>query len=153
MRFDSTPLVATWSPEALASSRAHVVRLDPARERALCAWMNSTFAVAWLRAMFTTVEGGFGHVYGWHLRAMRVPDLADQEVVRRLDSVFRRYAEATWPPLPEQYREAREGGGSLRLGYDLDVLGALAEAYGIDLDENETRIELTSLCAEILDLL
>lgn len=153
VRFDSTPLVTTWSPEPIASSRAHVVRLDPARERALCAWMNSTFAVAWLRAMFTTVEGGFGHVYGWHLRAMRVPDLTEPDVVSRLDSVFRRYARVTWPPLPEQYREARRGGDSPRLDFDLDVLSALAEASGGRLDEDETRTELTSLYAEILELL
>ncbi|MDK2464286.1 MAG: hypothetical protein QI223_05900 [Candidatus Korarchaeota archaeon] len=153
VRFDSTPLVATWSPEPMASTRAHMVRLDPARERALCAWMNSTFAVAWLRAMFTTVEGRFGHVYGWHLRAMRVPDLTEPEVVRCLDSVFRRHARATWPPLPVQYREAMEGGESPRLDFDLDVLSALAEASGAHLDEDETRTELASLYAEILELL
>ncbi len=152
VRFDSTPLVATWSPRVIASSRAHMVRLDPRRERALCAWLNSTFAVAWLRAMFTTVEGAFGHIYVWHLRAMRVPDLGDPEVVERLDSVFRKYAEATWPPLPEQYREAGRGEGK-RPEYDLDVLRALAAASGTHLDEVEARARLKPLYSEILEVL
>ncbi len=152
VRFDSMPLVATWSSRVIASSRAHMVRMDPRRERALCAWLNSTFAVAWLRAMFTTVEGAFGHIYAWHLRAARVPDLGDPEVVERLDSVFQRYAEATWPPLPEQYREAGRGEAE-RLEYDLDVLRALAAASGTHLDEEEARARLKPLYSEILEVL
>jgi len=152
VRFDSAPLVATWSPEVMASSRAHMVRLDPMRERALCAWMNSTFAVVWLRALFTTVEGRFGHVYGWHLRAMRVPDLTEPDVVWRLLSVFRRYARVTWPPLPEQYRESASGGGQ-RLSYDLEILRALAGASGFSIDRAKAAAGLRSLYLGLLELL
>lgn len=153
VRFNSTPLIATWSPEVLASSRAHMLRADPRLERALCAWMNSTFALAWLRALFTTVEGGFGHVYGWHLRALMVPDLSDDETLRALESTFLRHSGELWPPLPDQYREDLNGAGGQRLSYDLEILSILTESSGSSVDPAKAEAGLRSLYLGLLELL
>jgi hypothetical protein len=55
IRFNTTPLMATWSSRTVVSSRAHMLKCDPEKERALCVWMNSTFSIIWLRILFTTL--------------------------------------------------------------------------------------------------
>lgn len=122
VRFNSTPLMAAWSPEPLVSSRVHVVRASLEVEKALCAWLNSTFAVAWLRAVFSTLEGCYGHIGGWHIRSLRVPDLSDRDVVERLNIVFNRFSTVDWPSLPEQYGKSR---WPLRVKYDVEILSAI----------------------------
>ncbi len=153
IRFSTTPLVSTWSPEVIASSRAHMLSAQPDLERALCVWLNSTFAIAWLRSMFTTLERGFGHIYGWHIRTLPVPDLTDAGVVGELNSVFERYSSLDWAPLLEQFKGALRGKSSARLGFDLDVLRALSSSQGEDLNEGEIRRRLSVLYSGVVAVL
>ena len=153
IRFSTTPLVSTWSPEIIASSRAHMLSAQPDLERALCVWLNSTFAIVWLRSMFTTLEWGFGHIYGWHIRTLPVPDLADAIVVDELNSVFERYSSLDWAPLLEQFKGALRGESSTRLSFDLDVLRALSSSQGEDLNEREVKRRLTELYSEVVAVL
>ena len=153
IRFDTASLIAVWSPEPLASSRAHMLRAEPAIERALCVWLNSSPAVAWLRATFTTLESRFGHFYGWHIRNLPVPDLGDPALLRELDLIFEEYSGVSWPPLPEQFKRAVEGNYSPRLNYDLDVFGAIARAQGTDLSCREAESALLEFYSDMLELL
>ena len=153
IRFNTTPLIATWSPDAIVSSRTHILRADINLERALCAWMNSTFGIIWLRTLFTTLEEKFGHIYGWHLRILRVPDLREPAISKQLNRVFDAYSQIDWCPLPEQYERVKSGADLTRLNYDLDIIRALSKAAGSELDEKEAKIVLRALYSEIARVL
>ncbi len=153
IRFNTTPLIATWSSDAIVSSRTHILRADINSERALCTWMNSTFGIIWLRTLFTTLEEKFGHIYGWHLRILRVPDLRESAISKQLNKVFDAYSQINWCPLPEQYERVKSGADLTRLNYDLDIIRALSKAAGSELDEKEAEIVLMALYSEISGLL
>lgn len=152
IRFNTTPLMATWSVEPLISSRTHIIKANPKLEKALCSWMNSIFAIVWLRTIFTTLEQKFGHIYGWHIRILRIPDLTESAVVKELENVFNTYSETVWPSLPAQFQEARRGEDSTRLRYDLDIARALSTASGVAFDQDKTKVRLGALYSEISEL-
>jgi len=129
------------------------MRAERGLEQALCVWMNSTFAIAWLRTLFTTLEDKFGHIYGWHMRILKIPDLTKTDFIKNLGKVFNAYAQTIWTPLPHQFEEARKGMDSIRLKYDLDVLRALSKASRVKFDEDGARIGLKALYSEISQLL
>lgn len=153
IRFNTTPLIATWSPELIVSSRAHILRSNSELERALCAWMNSIFAIVWLRTLFTTLEEKFGHIYGWHIRILRIPDLTESIIIKELNKVFNSYSKNVWLSLPEQFEAIKKGVDSTRLNYDLDIVRALSKASGSKFNEDETKIGLKALYLEVLELL
>lgn len=151
IRFNSTPLIASFSDTPILSSRAHMITLDTnEQEKALCAWINSTFAIAYLRALFTTVEGNFGHIYGWHLRTLPVPDLTNEKIVKNLAEVFENYKEETWKPLPKQYEDVINGEDDLRERYDLDILKAITDT---PIDEESFELDILTLYIELLKIL
>ena len=153
IRFNSTPLLATWSPETIISSRAHILRANTDLERSLCTWLNSTFGIIWLRIIFTTLEEKFGHIYGWHLRILRIPDFRNASISKRFNKIFDKYFQFNWAPLPEQYERVINGTDFRRLEYDLDVIRAISETSGLDFDEKETKIVLMAIYSELLGML
>ena len=149
IRFNTTPLIATWAPQPIISSRAHMLSATPELEKALCTWINSSFAITWLRTLFTTVQEEFGHIYGWHIRILRTPDMTDSALVKALGMIFDRYRKIEWPPLPEQLDAARKGGGP-RVDYDMDVLKSIAVSGGPRrLDEKQAKVGLEALYSEL----
>jgi type I restriction-modification system DNA methylase subunit len=153
IRFNTTPLLATWSQRTIVSSRAHMLKCDTEKERALCAWMNSVFSIIWLRILFTTLEERFGHIYGWHIRTLKVPDLSKQAIVTGLANVFHKYAHATWQSLPEQFKQVIDGKNSMRLDFDYDIISSLSKASNVSMDESSVKNELKALYAETLSML
>ena len=153
IRFNTAPLIATWSPENIVSSRAHMIKANPKLERALCVWINSTFAISWLRTLFTTLEEKFGHIYSWHMRILRIPNLSETAVVKQLNSVFDKYSKETWNPLPKQFEESKKTQDSIRFNYDMDILKALTKASKVAFNDDKARIGLKALYTEILQLL
>ena len=97
-------------------------------------------------------NGKFGHIYGWHIRILRTPDLTESAVVKELDKAFNTYSETIWPSLPEQFQEARRGEDSTRLRYDLDIARALSTASGVAFDKDKTKVRLGALYSEISEL-
>jgi len=151
VRFNSTPLVASFSETPILSSRAHMITLNTKdQEKALCAWINSTFAIAYLRALFTTVEGNFGHIYGWHIRTLPIPDLTNERIVKTLAQVFEKYKNKIWKPLPKQYESVINGEDNLRERYDVDILKAITDT---PIDEESLEIDLLTLYVELLRII
>jgi hypothetical protein len=151
IRFNTAPLLATWCEQRIVSSRAHMLEAaNSTIEKALCAWMNTSFAIVWLRALFTTVQEEFGHIYGWHIRTIKIPDISNDAIACALEGIFNKYSETLWSSLPEQYQKQ---GTKLRMSYDLDVLKALSEVTRSDFDEKEGRLGLTALYSELSSFL
>jgi hypothetical protein len=151
IRFNTTPLVATWCSDKIVSSRAHMLEAtNPIVEKAICAWLNTSFAIVWLRSLFTTVQEEFGHIYGWHIRTVKIPDVSKEKIASALEGVFDKYSENVWSPLPEQYQKKWN---KQRADYDLDVLKALAKTVGTEFDEKEASIGLTALYTELSSFL
>jgi hypothetical protein len=150
IRFNTTPLVAIFSDVPLVSSRAHTIKIQRDIEKSLCVWLNSTFAIVYLRALFTTVEGSFGHIYTWHLKVIPIPDIKNTEIVEGLSNVFERYKDVVWKSLPTQYENVIDGSDDLRLRFDLDVLKAMASN---EIKTKKVKNELVDLYVKFLNLL
>ncbi|MHA1505585.1 MAG: N-6 DNA methylase [Candidatus Asgardarchaeia archaeon] len=152
-------LVATWSNEPIISSVAFVInvwhqKVEPQKvERALCVWLNSTPIITYLRALFTTLAGKFGHVRGWYIRVLPVPDLSNLNVVNNLIKVFNKYASVKWEPLPNQYEKVLSGTDTTRLKYDLDVLKALADSYNLSIKKASLTNMLLDVYRELLEII
>ena len=159
LRFNTTPLVATWSSEPLISPVAFVINVQSQNiesrkvEKALCVWLNSTPIITYLRALFSTVEGKYGHIRGWHIRVMPVPDLSNLRVVDNLNEVFNSYVNVKWESLPNQYEDALNGIDMTRLEYDLDILKALASSYNLPFKREIITTMLLAIYREILEII
>lgn len=160
LRFNTTPLIATWSQEPIISSRAHMIRaassqnVSPQKlEKALCAWLNSTFTISYLRVLFTTLEEKFGHIYGWHIRVIPIPDLSNLRVVDHLNKVFNSYVNVKWKSLPNQYEDVLNETDKTRLEYDLDILRALAVSYNLSIENESVVNTLINIYKELLEII
>jgi len=159
LRFNTTRLVATWSSEPLISPVAFVINVQSQNiesrkvEKALCVWLNSTPIITYLRALFSTVEGKYGHIRGWHIRVMPVPDLSNLRVVDNLNEVFNSYVNVKWESLPNQYEDALNGIDMTRLEYDLDILKALASSYNLPFKREIITTMLLAIYREILEII
>ena len=153
IRFNTTPLVATWSDNSLVSSVAYTLALkNQMAERALCTWLNSTFTILYLWTLFSTVEEKYGHIRGWHIRTIPTPDLTNERVVANLENVFTKYQDITWDSLPVQYKNVIDGTDLTRLEYDFDVLNALARSYNQEVHVDDVAKQLLSIYSKLMEI-
>ena len=109
--------------------------------------------VAYLKALFSSVEGEYGHIRGWHLRVIPLPDLTNVCVVKELSKVFDKYASERWLPIPMQYERTLENEDMLRLNYDIDILKALSRAYNKAFREENIEKILLRTYEELIEIL
>ena len=114
--------------------------------KALVAWINSSYFLMYLRAMFSSIEGNYGHIKGWHLRSLIIPDLEDNNIRTRLKDVFERYKTITFSPLPNQYQQSIDNSQGIRLEYDLDIITAICNT---EIDREELKRQLLALYIKI----
>jgi len=152
-RFNTSGRVSIWSEHGIFSTRVHSITSEADKnekvEKALCTWLNSTFILIYLRALSTTVEGNFGHIYGWHLKTIPFPDLTDDEILDELDKVFEKYQDCEWEPLPIQYEKSISGENEERLKFDLEILKAISK----DLELEKAKQGLLNIYLEFLKIL
>ncbi len=126
VRFNTLPLVAGYSSEPFISSVGMVIDLhEPEYSKAVVAWLNSTISLIMFKPMVSSVFGNFGHVRGWHLKTVKVPDITDPTLRKGLAAVFEKYGSREFDSLPIQYERVLDGTDTLRLDYDVDVVLAV----------------------------
>ncbi|WP_324735651.1 N-6 DNA methylase [Thermococcus sp. SY098] len=151
IRFNTYPLLAVYSSTPLISGAAFVGTLGNSQmDKAFVAWLNSSYAILYLKPLISSVEGNFGHLRGWHLRTLPVPDLTNEKIVKNLAEVFENYKEETWKPLPKQYEDVINGEDDLRERYDLDILKAITDT---PIDEESFELDILTLYIELLKIL
>jgi len=122
-------------------------------EKALCAWFNSTFVVAYLRLAFTTEEGSFGHIYKWLVGTIPIPDISNEKVINYLADVFQKYKDILWVPFEKQFRYVVKNRRGIRLEYDLDIMEGLSRAYNIPANKTKWAYDLINFYSLILTVL
>ncbi len=154
IRFNTIPLIAVRCDKPIISSRAHMIKFicenTEKLEKALCAWFNSTYVISYLKSLFTTVEGSFGHLYAWHLKTIPVPDLTHKELSDNLAKIFDVYSNVVWPPLPKQYELVLNREDMTRLKYDMDILKALAKSHNDTINMSNISEILLNIYRELL---
>ena len=155
IRWDSLPLFASYTPQPIISTVAFICKIhtypddtnvSETMNKALVAWINSSYFLMYLRAMFSSIEGNYGHIKSWHLRSLIIPDLEDNNIRTRLKDVFERYKTITFSPLPNQYQQSIDNSQGIRLEYDLDIITAICNT---EIDREELKRQLLALYIKI----
>nr|MDO8118437.1 hypothetical protein [Candidatus Sigynarchaeota archaeon] len=150
VRFNTLPLVASYMAEPAISSVGLVLDFhDQEYNKAIVAWMNSTVALIFFKPMVSSVFGNFGHVRGWHLKTVKVPDIADPAMRAGLASVYEKYKLQKFDALPSQYARVLDGSDMLRLDYDVDVVLAIVPSAR----KQDIKDALLSIYRPFLELL
>ncbi|MGC9113428.1 MAG: hypothetical protein ACP5H1_08440, partial [Acidilobus sp.] len=143
IRWNTWRTIAVYSDEPLIANRFFMVKLrdgDEKMEKALVAWLNTTFGLLTVLANREETEGAFTRLNIGQWKAMPVLDVSKlgRERLDALAKVFDNYAKKEFKRIPEQYGEKAD---QVRLNFDLDVLRALSPA----INEDKARLCITNI--------
>ncbi|MBD3230902.1 MAG: hypothetical protein GF329_22175 [Candidatus Lokiarchaeota archaeon] len=151
IRFDSIPLIGIYSDVRIVSGNLFMFQSSVKVEQASSTWLNSSFVISYLNALFSTLEGKYGHIRSWHIRVLPFPDLKNSDVIKELSKIFSKYENIIWEPLPNQYQSVLDRSNNTRLNFDMDILRALAKIYNNNpFDDKEIKAKLLNLYRDLL---
>lgn len=149
--FNAIPLISIFSSKKIISSNAFMLKSSRKIEKAISIWLNSSFVISYLNAIFSTIKGSYGHIRSWHIRVCPFPDLNNMTLVDLLNNIFTKYQNIAWDILPEQYEAVLNGADKTRLNFDLEILETLANIYNITFNEDNLREKLLIFYRDIMN--
>lgn len=146
-RLNTMPLIAAFSPSEIFSGVAYSITTGNLNlDKAIVTWMNSIFGILILRTFFSTVQGNFGHIRGWHLRSWLIPDFSHSEFGGKLVSIFEKYSSADFPKMTDQLKYAIINEKSDRRRFDKDII----KSFCPNLSEAEVDGKLNIMYSALL---
>ncbi|MHA1757812.1 MAG: hypothetical protein ACTSVV_13635 [Promethearchaeota archaeon] len=160
IRFNTTPLLATWSQEKIISTVAYMIKVKCDQEeksiqieKCLSVWFNSSFIICFLKAIFSTLASKYGHIRGWHIQIIPILDFEVSNLLNNFVSIFDKYKDNIWESLPIQYEKVLNGIDMKRLDFDLDIIEAIATSYNIDLKREKYKEIFIDIYRELLEII
>ena len=146
-RFNTMPLFVSYSQDEIISGVAYAATTGKSKlDKAIVAWLNSIFGILMLRTFFSTVQGNFGHIRGWHLRNWIIPEFSQEDIINNLESVFNKYSLIDFPNIPEQLKAGVIDKDSNRRTYDREVIFAISP----DLNNEEVDNKLKEIYSALI---
>jgi len=150
IRWNTWRVVAVYSNEPLIANRFFMVNLkdgNETMEKALAAWLNTTFGILTILSNIEETEGAFTrmNIGQWRvLPVLNVRALGSDQLAR-LAEVFDKFSSVQFARLPEQYGHEPDPN---RLELDISFLRAVRP----DIDVAETKRCLAKLYAEVRNM-